>query len=214
MNNRCSKFLARCILAALLGGLMASPVSAQKLYKWVDADGNVFYSDQVPPEQVKRGREELNDQGVVVDRVDRAKTPKELAEEAETLAKQQALDEAEEKRLREQRRMLSQYASAEDITAMRDQRIDAMNRQIKSAQTMIDSHSGSLAGLTKRASEQESQGFEVNEDLRDTIALLQEQIAQQEAKILDRETEKIRLGKEFAEELERFQKVKNGGRGR
>ncbi len=210
MKDRCTKFLTRCLLAASLGGIMASPAIAQKLYKWVDADGNVFYSDQVPPEQVKRGREELNDQGVVVDRVDRAKTPEELAAQAKLLAKQQALEEAEEKRLREQRRMRSQYASEDDITEMRDQRIDAMNRQIKSAQTMIDSHSGSLAGLTKRASEQESQGFEVSEDLRETIALLQEQIAQQESKIMDREAEKIRLNKEFADELARFQRVQNG----
>jgi len=197
----------RSLLAAALVGLMITPAQAQKLYKWVDADGNVFYSDQVPPEQVKRGREELNDQGVVVDRVARAKTPKELAAQAEKLAKQQALEEAEEKRLRDERRMLSQYAAEEDIITMRDQRIDVMNRQIKSAQTMIDSHSGSLAGLTKRASEQESQGFEVGEDLRDTIALLQEQIAQQEQKILDREAQKISLRKEFEQELAKFREL-------
>ncbi len=207
MKYRFPSLKTRSLMIVVLAAFVLTPASAQKLYKWVDADGNVFYSDQVPPEQVKRGREQLNDQGVVVDRVARAKTPQELAIEAEKLAKQQAIEEAEEKRLREERRMLRQYASEEDIIAMRDQRIDAMNRQIKSAQTMIDSHSGSLAGLTKRASEQESQGIEVGTDLEETIALLQEQIAQQESKIAEREAGKLALAAEFEEELEQFRKV-------
>lgn len=207
MTDRCTTKFVRSLLATALAVAMTSPAAAQKLYKWVDADGNVFYSDQVPPDQVKRGREELNTQGVVVDRVERAKTPAELAEQAKALAEQQAAEEAEERRLREQRRMRSQYASEEDIIAMRDQRLAAMDRQIKSAQTVIDSHSGSLADLTKRASEQESQGMEVPQNLRDTIELLQTQIAQQEQKIIDRENQKIELSKEFAEELERYRKA-------
>lgn len=207
MTDRCTTKFVRSLLATALAVAMTSPAAAQKLYKWVDADGNVFYSDQVPPDQVKRGREELNTQGVVVDRVERAKTPAELAEQAKALAEQQAAEEAEEQRLREQRRMRSQYASEEDIIAMRDQRLGAMDRQIKSAQTVIDSHSGSLADLTKRASEQESQGMEVPQNLRDTIELLQTQIAQQEQKIIDRENQKIELSKEFAEELERYRKA-------
>ncbi|MEM7706049.1 MAG: DUF4124 domain-containing protein [Pseudomonadota bacterium] len=210
MTERCSTQLLRGLLATTLVAAVSMPAAAQKLYKWVDADGNVYYSDQVPPAQVKRGREELNDQGVVIDKVDRAKTPQELAEEAKLLAEKQAMEEAEEARLREERKLKSQYNSEDDIIAMRDQRIDAMNRQIQSAQTVIDSHTGSLEGLTKRASEQESQGLEVSDDLRATIALLQEQIAQQEQKIMDREAEKLLLKAEFDEELARFRRVMQG----
>ena len=66
------------ILMAVALGLSAGPTAAQKLYKWVDKDGNVHYSDQVPPDQVDQARQELTEQGVVVDRMDRAPTAEEL----------------------------------------------------------------------------------------------------------------------------------------
>ena len=34
-------------------GLAMTPVDAQQLYKWVDKDGKVTYSDQPPPKDVK-----------------------------------------------------------------------------------------------------------------------------------------------------------------
>ncbi|MCB1629640.1 MAG: DUF4124 domain-containing protein, partial [Xanthomonadales bacterium] len=61
-----------------LGLLAGGSVSAAKLYKWVDENGNVHYSDQVPPSQAKQARSELNEQGVAVKQVDRALTAEEL----------------------------------------------------------------------------------------------------------------------------------------
>ncbi|MEM9530352.1 MAG: DUF4124 domain-containing protein [Pseudomonadota bacterium] len=193
---------------ALATAVASGPVAAQKLYKWVDENGNVFYSDQVPPEQVKRGREELNEQGVVVSTVDRAKTPEEVAAAAEQLRAEQARQEAEEKRLREERKLLAQYASEQDIISMRDQRLDAVSSRINLAQSLIDSHSTYLAGLTKRASELESQGLDISAELHDSIEELQSQIAHQEQKIVQWEADKVALRKEFEDELVKFRAVK------
>lgn len=40
-------------LLVLAAGLVVAPVSAQKLYKWVDEQGNVTYQDQPPPENAR-----------------------------------------------------------------------------------------------------------------------------------------------------------------
>ncbi|NND82152.1 MAG: DUF4124 domain-containing protein [Gammaproteobacteria bacterium] len=48
------KILSASLLAVLIGGGLASGSAlAAKLYKWTDADGNVSYQDQPPPDNVE-----------------------------------------------------------------------------------------------------------------------------------------------------------------
>lgn len=47
-----SRFAAQCIFG--LATLLAALPAAADLYKWVDADGKVHYSDQQPPATVKK----------------------------------------------------------------------------------------------------------------------------------------------------------------
>lgn len=198
------------LIAATVGALMASGAAgAQKLYKWVDKDGNVHYSDQVPPEQVDNAREQLNRHGVVVEKVERAKTQEEIAAEIAAVNAEMARQAEIEKQVRADRKILAQYASEEDIVRMRDQRIETLNRQINSAQAVIDSHTLSLADLTKRASELESQGFEVSEGLSDSITVIQQQIDEQEEQIALKEAEKLTIISDYERELARFREVAN-----
>ena len=55
--------------------LIFSTTAYGKLYKWVDEDGKVHYSDKMPPDQIKREHQELNQHGVVKETVKRALTP-------------------------------------------------------------------------------------------------------------------------------------------
>ncbi len=41
---------ARCLLVSLLLALSLAPAQA-KLYKWVDENGNVTYSERKPPDE-------------------------------------------------------------------------------------------------------------------------------------------------------------------
>ena len=76
-----------------------NPSFGAKLYKWVDEKGNIFYSDQVPPEYSQHRRESLNKKGRVVGITERAKTKSEQALDR-LLA---ALKEAQEKVITQQR---------------------------------------------------------------------------------------------------------------
>lgn len=50
---RISAFRAAALAFALLGGVALSGVASAALYKWVDANGRVVYSDQPPSGNVK-----------------------------------------------------------------------------------------------------------------------------------------------------------------
>ena len=66
-----------------------TPVTAAALYKWIDEDGQVRYSDRLPPSQVKKKHHQMSKQGVVVSTTEDARSEEEVAEELE---KQQALE--------------------------------------------------------------------------------------------------------------------------
>jgi orotate phosphoribosyltransferase len=46
---------ARRVLGVLCLMVLASPAAAQRLYRWVDDQGNVHYTDSIPPSQVEKG---------------------------------------------------------------------------------------------------------------------------------------------------------------
>ncbi|MEM9304890.1 MAG: DUF4124 domain-containing protein [Pseudomonadota bacterium] len=201
-----SKRIALSIAAAVCVSA-AQPAGAQKLYKWVDEDGNVHYSDQVPPDQVKQARERLNEQGVVVESTDRAKTQEELAVEREARAAELAAEREAERQLRADQELLATYASSADIYRVRDQQVDALDRSIEAAQSYIAGQRKSLATLLERAANNERQGREISPALRSSIDSSQEQIAEQQAFIDSKEAEKQEIIVYFEEELARFRDI-------
>ncbi len=196
-----------CFIAALLAaGALSSDLGAQqgKLYKWVDKDGNVHYSDQVPPEAVDQARQELNPQGVTVSEVERALSPEELAAraEAEKLAaqEQKAIEEQE----RQDQLMLASYGSEEDITRARDSKIEMLQRSIDTSNASLRSLNSSLADLTRRAADNERSGQPVSDTLSSAIADLRRKVLRAEQVIAQKQQEQAGVHEEFAGELERF----------
>jgi chromosome segregation ATPase len=196
------------ILTLLVIGMTATPVLAQKLYKWVDKDGNVHYSDQVPPDQVDQAREQLNEQGIVVDRVDRAPTKEELAEMRANLAQMEAERKAMEKQRADDQRMLASWPSEDDILRSQDQQIDAIRRSVEAAQAYIDGQTRSLAGLMERAAQMESQGRSVSDALQSSIEDVKDQIAEQEEFIAGRQAEQATIENEYQDLLTRYRELR------
>ena len=118
-------------LAVLCVALMmlTSPATA-KLYKWVDEDGNVFYSDQIPPDQSTKRHQLLDDRGIVRKNVRRAKTPEEIAEERRQKELQAERDRvAREQAVRDQI-LLETFPSERDLILARDDRLASVDSAI------------------------------------------------------------------------------------
>ena len=58
--------------------LFVSSAHAKKMYRWVDDQGNTYFSDQVPPEHIKHRREALSEKGRVIGITEKAKTSEQL----------------------------------------------------------------------------------------------------------------------------------------
>lgn len=117
--------------ASLIAACWSAGVAAQQLFKWTDEQGEVHYTDQVPPSQADKARARLSGEGVQVEEVPRAPTAEEIqaamdlerqkAQEAERLAEQRAEDE----------RLLQTYRTIEDLELARDGKIAAVDALIQ-----------------------------------------------------------------------------------
>jgi hypothetical protein len=199
--------LSTALLAVAI--LLAAGTADAKMYRWVDDDGKVHYSDKVPPDDAKQARSELNSRGVEVERVEAAKTPEEIARQAELerlRAEQQRLIEKQEA---EDRVLLATFRSEDDIIMARDGKITAVSVMISILRNNIKNAKARLAELQMVAAERERSGKKVPLTTLKQIEEKRSQISESYASILQREQEQEEIRKKFQYDLERFRTLKH-----
>lgn len=147
MRMHTFQVLAGCVICASF--FLVSPVQA-KMYKWVDDNGQTHYGDSIPKKYLNKERRELNAQGAVVKKIDRAMTAKERKEKK----RQEAIAKAKEKVIMEQKKrdrvLLDTYTTERDLIIARDARIDAVNSQIQLSESIIESATKKLERTEKQ----------------------------------------------------------------
>ena len=203
----------RSIIIGLLCYAVLSPATAATLYKWIDDDGEVRYSDRLPPSAVKKKRQTLNDQGVVVDTREAAKTEEELAAEAEAKA---ALETqmAEEKRLKDaqdkkDRVLLLTFSSEQEMSSVHSNRIEVIESVIQLIEKSIVSNEESLIGLEDRADlVYLSKGKEVPGGLAQKIEHFTRKIFNRKEQLRLKEEEQSKINEQFELDLARYRLLK------
>ena len=199
--------LVRILMVVMLA-LLLSPLAAadkgRKLYKWTDKDGNIHYSDSIPPEAKEYARERLSNQGVSVEQIDRAMTPEELAavKAAEKSAAEKAA-EAERQRKADEA-LLNSYASEDDLTRAYNQRMDLLAQSIDARRIEINSREQSLAKLVAQAAEMERAGRPVSDALKQMITGERAEIDRQKAFMAKKEAEKITAKSDYERDLAKY----------
>jgi hypothetical protein len=192
------------LLPALLSG---GEALAERIYKWVDENGEIQYGDRVPPQYATRERSVINDQGRTVKVYDAAKTPEEKAE-AQALMQQRA----EEKKLAEQQAvhdhsLLSTYSSEEDMLLARDSKVASVETLIQLTNSRLDSMQKRLNELTNDAAEFERSGKKLPEGLVNQMKNIKEQIRQNEAFVKNKQNEKEQIARKFDEDIKRYREL-------
>ena len=109
------------------------------LYRWVDENGNVHYGDKVPARYLKKEHEELNAQGTLVKKHDRAMTPEEKAEKKRLDAERERLETERRAQALRDRVLTDTYTTERDLIAARDARLDAIDSQLQLSKDIIES---------------------------------------------------------------------------
>ena len=173
MNKFSYKFLLSCLLCAAV--FLGLPAQA-KMYKWKDENGQTHYGDKVPARYLEKERKELNSQGAVVKKVDRAMT----GEEREEQKRQEAIATEEMKVQKEKKRqdrvLLDTYTTERDLIIARDARIDAVNSQIQLSESIIESAKLKLERTEKQIERIKASKRAVPKDIHDKLTREQQEL--------------------------------------
>jgi hypothetical protein len=198
------------ILALTL--LTLSPAWGGKLYKWTDEEGNVHYSDKLPPEAVDRAHEELNAQGVATKSVSREKTKEErAAEEAAAAAA-----EAEKKKLAEEEAtkkarddlLLNTFTTERDLTLARDDRLSSIDATINMTANNNTNQEQQAQAVRKRIENLKKTNKEVPENVTKQLENLEGQLAKNKEFIQSKQDERKQLEAQFDGDLKRYRELK------
>jgi hypothetical protein len=188
--------------------LLSPTAEAGKLYRWVDDDGKVHYSDKVPASEAKQARSQLNEHGVEVGHVEAAKTPEERAKAAELEHLRAEQEKLIAKHKEEDRVLLRTFRSEDDIIMSMNGKLTALDVIIQIDHSNSKHTKAKLSELQGIAANQERQGKKVSTKLLAEIDSTRQQLHDIYQNILRREQEKKDTRKKSEADLKRFRTLK------
>lgn len=199
-------------LSMMMGLLMAwlpvSGVVAGKLYRWVDENGKVHYTDSLPPQQAGEAHEELNPQGVTVKEVSKAKTREEIAREQEIERLREEQRKLAEKQNAEDQVLLNTFRNEEDILMSRNGQLAAIDAQVAVIDANVKRHKKRLSALQQDAANYENSGKPVPKQVLANIGATHKALDESYQTVIAKEHDKDRIRKKFASDLQRFNEIK------
>jgi hypothetical protein len=213
LKNAGSTLLPELLLAVLLCAVSSTSM-AGALYKWVDENGNVRYSDRMPPDQKKNKHQQLSSQGLVLTTRDAARSPEEIAIETESKRKleEQQREEARIKSIQDKhdRVLMLTFSSEEEIEAARDDRMQAVESVIRLINSSIETTQGQLDGLTNRAQEAYiSKSKEIPGGLAQKIEHFERKIESRDAQLQLKLSDKEKVRQKYEADLDRYRLLRS-----
>lgn len=207
--------LSLAVVAALLASGLSdaqAQTAQKKLYRWVDKDGKVQFSDALPPEAVDQARTEINaTSGTTTARVDRALTPEERAAKAEADRLQAIADKEAEQARKTEAAMIASFQNEDELRHSFTNRIDLLKQTLEAIEAGIASQRASLSSLLAEAAENELSGQAVPAAKAKSIRDLHDEMVRQQQMLVLKQGELVELDAELVRLVERFRELKGEG---
>jgi len=185
-------------------------VAKGKLYRWADENGEVYYSDQVPPQHSKHKRTELNERGLTVKVYEGAKTKQQFKKE-QRLAK---LRVEQRKLIADQRdrdsALVRTFRNVEEIELALKGQLSTLDVLIKIEHANMHRLKVKLDKKLADAAQTERNGYAVAKKQIDEINSLRSQIRDHERSITKHTAGKRKLKTKFSRDISRFVALKSG----
>jgi len=201
--------VVRALVPLLLLTLLSGPAAAQKLYKWVDKDGQVHYGDRIPPEYASQDRDVLNTQGMAVGHEQGAETPA----EAQAREEEQKRAKAAQEQAQHDRMLLQTYQSVDEIELLRQRRIELIDSQITLQEQSLANLKARHAEQLQRASRfrpanQDPTAPPMPEGMAEDLQRAESDIKTQEVNLDKRRKERASVNKQFDADVARFKQLR------
>lgn len=170
------------------------------LYKWVDTNGKVQYSDKLPIEKQSKGVSKMSSQGTITKKAE-SDEERQVRLSQEELRKKELEDKNTQARY--DRLLLENNVSVKDIEMKRDK---ILGMYFSAIDAMEKNHKSLEADLARLQKEESALGTSVEKKSRiaQTLALLKDSNMHLKLKYAEVRTIKIR----YAQDIERFKFLK------
>jgi len=215
MEHKISKLLFSLALFCTVM-LASGSVFAQKVYRWVDENGEVHYTQSLPPDFEDKKHDVLDERGILREadkslvpappppEPKKEDDPMELPRDSSGMERPKALYSEKEMLEKMDRFLMLRYDSEQEI-------IDAMNVEInqleydrrllqKSRDSMYEAYRGQI----KQAANHQRSGTEVNSESIASIMGLQSRLESNESSLNSLKTREEEIKTNFNTELERY----------
>ncbi len=202
--------------SAITTGFLIAAVSSaalaaehERVYRWVDEEGQVHYGDSIPPEYSDLPKQILNEHAVTVDHLEGRKTEEQLAAEAK--AKELAMQK--ELQLRADKALLATYLSVEEIVMHRDRRIELFQAQSRVTELYLRNLERRLTKLKRDAAKyrpysEDPEAPLISQDLVADINETQDTIARHQKNLLKFQDDERQMVARFEGDINRFKALK------
>jgi hypothetical protein len=194
--------MAYSALAAAL--LLAAGAAQATMYRWVDGNGRVHYSDTPPTTFQKSGGAELSKQGNVIRRT---QSETERRAEAERRAEQKRIEVEQGKQAQLDRALTQTYTTEAEIDLARDRALEHHKLAIKGAEIRGKAVEANLAELKARIANIEKAGRPVSPNLKEQLDQVTRESLDLKRTILNNEEAMVQVGEKYAADKARFREL-------
>ncbi len=201
VRNKAKSVLFIFLSVVVMG---AEATSTKKMYRWVNDDNKVFFSDQMPPDQVKHRRETLNKNARVIDVVEQEKTKAQQALEkrlTKLRIQQQAI--LQKQRIKD-KVLLTTFRNLQDMDLALKGKMLALDRQRRVVQGNLNRLNKQLRQQQQRAAQHERDGRKVPKNINNDISSSKMQIEMTLIEISKKFENKRNIRRIFEEDIARF----------
>jgi len=207
-----SKVLGSALV--LCGLLAAGLASAAQVYRWVDENGEVHYSESLPPDYQDKGHDVLSEQGLLLQE-DKKLTPpppaapskeepQELPRDASGLPRPKAAFSEVEMQQRMDSFLMLRYESEQEILDAMSVEIKQLNydrRLLEASQASTDT---AFRGLVKLAADRQRAGLKVEPATAREINKNRSELANIQAALEGLQQREDSIRADFEKQLERY----------
>ena len=211
------KFIKAIILALVFSATLvdAGPKKEQKVYRWVDENGEVHYTQSLPPDFKDKTHDVLDEQGMVraegeslvppppkpkVEEED----PNELPRDSSGLKRPEPLYTEQGKQEKMDRFLLLRYDSEQEIEDAMTVEIKQLEYDRRLMQKSRESMLQAYRGQVKEAANRQRSGVEVDQEAIATIMDLQARLEVNSGSLASLQAREQEIRQDFEAEMERY----------
>lgn len=209
------------LFACLAAGMLAAgAAAAAEVYRWVDENGEVHYSESLPPEQKESQYDVLSSSGLVIKQGQSMKPPppepkeddkdalKELPRDSSGLPRPKALYSEAEMQRRMDNFLMLRYESEKEILDAMNVEIKQLNYDRRLLETSRHSLMDAFVGHVKQAANRQRAGLEVSQEASLEINQLQARLTENQTSLDILQSREDGIRAEFDKQLVRYRHLR------